>query len=156
MENAKRSLKSKLDDIFSALGMDDDFPSYEDQADEAWMLIEKLKVENEKLKEELAEKEEEVSLINSEEMENEEEIAKLKEEIEELKEQKTIDPEYLEHLEAVNSERMEWEEKRVDEEIKHKRQVFLLEKSLGDIASMTKAAEEIDLSDDEWFSDYNM
>ena len=149
MENANRSLKSKLDDIFSALGMDDDFPSYEDQADEAVNLIEKLK-------EELAEKEEEVSLINSEEMENEEEIAKLKEEIEELKEQKTIDPEYLEHLEAVNSERMEWEEKRVDEEIKHKRQVFLLEKSLGDIASMTKAAEEIDLSDDEWFEDYGM
>ena len=149
MENANRSLKSKLDDIFSALGMDDDFPSYEDQADNAWMLIEKLK-------EELAEKEEEVSLINSEEMENEEEIAKLKEEIEELKEQKTIDPEYLEYLEAVNSERQEWEEKRVDEEIKHKRQVFLLEKSLGDIAIMTKAAEEIDLSDDEWFEDYGM
>ena len=46
-----------------------------------------LVAENKKLKEELAEKEEEVSLINSEEMENEEEIAKLKGENEKLREE---------------------------------------------------------------------
>ena len=145
MENANRSLKSKLDDIFSALGMDDDFPSYEDQEDSAVNLIEKLKEQTTQLAEAR-----ELCGFEIDSCDN------ICDEIKELKEQKTIDPEYLEYLEAVNSERQEWEEKRVDEEIKHKRQVFLLEKSLGDIAIMTKAAEEIDLSDDEWFEDYGM
>jgi DNA repair exonuclease SbcCD ATPase subunit len=55
-----------------------------DQAD-----LEELKAENKKLKAELEEKEEEVSLINSEEMENEEDIAKLKEENKKLKQKAT-------------------------------------------------------------------
>tara|TARA_R110000803_G_scaffold2781_7_gene9599 strand:+ start:2311 stop:3069 length:759 start_codon:yes stop_codon:yes gene_type:complete len=43
-------------------------------------LLDTMRKENKKLKEQLEEKEEEVSLINSEEMENEEKIAKLEEE----------------------------------------------------------------------------
>tara|TARA_R110001632_G_scaffold131054_2_gene245193 strand:+ start:1047 stop:1733 length:687 start_codon:yes stop_codon:yes gene_type:complete len=49
--------------------------------------MDEMKKENEKLKEKNAELEKEVSLINSEEMENEEKIAKLKQEHEELKEE---------------------------------------------------------------------
>jgi len=48
-------------------------------------LYEQTLAENKKLKEELEEKEEEVSLINSEEMENEEKIAELEKENEQLK-----------------------------------------------------------------------
>lgn len=48
-------------------------------------VVRALQEENKKLKEQLEEKEEEVSLINSEEMENEEKIAKLEEENKELK-----------------------------------------------------------------------
>ena len=61
----------------------------------------KLKEENEKLKKQLEEKEEEVSLINSEEMENEEKIAKLEEENKTLKEES----EEMEYCNGVCCER---------------------------------------------------
>ena len=88
-----------------------------DQAD-----LEELKAENKKLKAELEEKEEEVSLINSEEMENEEDIAKLKAENKKLKEERDFFHEEvhktLQH-QADDSEQYEKEIKSLKDQVFH-------------------------------------
>ena len=80
-EQYEKEIKSLKDQVFHE--------HTKDEIKEIYRVSMELKEENKKLKAELEEKEEEVSLINSEEMENEEDIAKLKEENKKLKQKAT-------------------------------------------------------------------
>ncbi len=113
--------------------------------------LKKLKAENKKLKESLEENEKEVSLINSEEMENEEKISRLEVKIEELKEW-SLSTQMIEDTSAETIEEFErdvrdnWEENTefTEENEKLKDKITCLESDSHNEVSLAEQEEQME------------